>query len=292
MEKLPPRHFAPGYATGDHEALIVRHAGLLFEPIGRRLMRYGLLAGFAVLVVAGFWYIGATPERALDGMGRLFRLLPMMVPPTPGDFLWTYLQAILQTIAMALVATLFAAVLAVPVGFFAARSFNRFAPGRFILRRFLDLVRSIDTLIWALIFVAAVGLGPFAGILAMAFKDIASLGKLFSEAIENVSEPEVDSVRATGIGGIALIRFGYLPQLLPIMLSHTLYFLESNTRSATVLGAVGGGGIGFWLVDRIGVNDWQEVSFIIIALIIVVGVIDWMSARIRSRFIGNEAAGE
>lgn len=106
--------------------------------------------------------------------------------------------------------------------------------------RFLDIVRSIDTLIWALIFVAAVGLGPFAGILAMTFKDIASLGKLLSEAIENISEPEVESVRATGVGGITLVRYGYRPQLLPIMLSHNLYFLENNTRSATILGAVGG----------------------------------------------------
>jgi len=281
------RHFAPGYATRDHAALIAANRHVLWEPAWRKLLRYTAIAGFCGLVIAGLWHIDATPQRILPGLTRLFMLLPMMVPPEPGDFLWTYLYAVLQTIAMALVATFAAAIVAVPVGFFASRSFNRCAPCRIILRRLMDIVRSVDTLIWALIFVAGVGLGPFAGILAMAFKDTVVLGKLFSEAIESITDSEVDSVRATGISGIALIRFGYMPQLLPIMLSHALYFLESNTRSATVLGAVGGGGIGFWLVDRIGVNDWQEVSFIIIMLIAVVIGIDWLSANIRGRVIGS-----
>lgn len=287
MSPNVPRHFAPGYAASDRQRLITAYGHFLFEPLSQKLFRYAVIIGFCILLLAGLRHIGATPQRLADGIGRLFVLLPVMFPPNPGDFFWTYMHAILQTIAMALVATLLAAVLAVPIGFLASRSSNRCGPCRFVLRRIMDLVRSVDTLIWALIFVAGVGLGPFAGILAMALKDIAVLGKLFSEAIENINEQEVDSVRATGIGGIVLLRYGYLPQLLPIMLSHVLYFLESNTRSATVLGAVGGGGIGFWLVDRIGVNDWNEVSFIVISLLAVVIAIDWLSARIRSRFIGR-----
>jgi phosphonate transport system permease protein len=281
------RHFAPGYATTDRATLVARHRNVLVAPWTRRLLRYAVIAAYAGLVFAGLVHIGATPERIVNGLGRLFMLLPVMIPPSPGDFLWTYLQAILQTIAMALVATLVAAILAVPVGLLASRTSNRCGPCRFLLRRLLDLIRSIDTLLYALIFVAAVGLGPFAGILAMAFKDTAVLGKLFSEALEGINRHQVEAVEASGVRGIALARFAYLPQLFPIMLSHILYFLESNTRSATVLGAVGGGGIGFWLVDRIGVNDWQEVSFIILLLLAVVGAIDTLCARLRRRYVGR-----
>ncbi len=287
MQDAQARHFAPGYATTDRATLVARHRRVLVMPWPRRLLRYAAIAAYAGLVLAGLVHIGATPERIVNGLGRLFMLLPVMIPPNPGDFLWTYLQAILQTIAMALVATLAAAVLAVPVGLLASRTSNRCGPCRFLLRRLLDLIRSIDTLLYALIFVAAVGLGPFAGILAMAFKDTAVLGKLFSEALEGINRHQVDAVEASGVRGIALARFAYLPQLFPIMLSHILYFLESNTRSATVLGAVGGGGIGFWLVDRIGVNDWQEVSFIILLLLAVVGAIDMLCARLRRRYVGR-----
>ena len=289
METGKQRHLAPGYASTDRSALMEAYSHVLFTSPLQRLFRYALICGFLLLVFAGLAYIEATPQRIIAGLGRLFVLIPVMLPPSPGDFLWTYLYAILQTIAMALVATSIAGLIAVPLGFLASRSFHRCGACRFFLRRMMDFIRSVDTLIWALIFIAAVGLGPFAGILAMAFKDIAVLGKLFSEAIDGVNEQQVDSVRATGIGGAALVRYGYLPQVLPIMLSHTLYFLESNTRSATVLGAVGGGGIGFWLVDRIGVNDWQEVTFIICILILVVVAIDFLSAFIRGRVIGRTA---
>ena len=127
--------------------------------------------------------------------------------------------------------------------------------------------------------------GPLAGVLAIATTDIGILSKLFAEAIENVDRKQVDGVQATGANAVQRIRFGIIPQVLPIMISNVLYMFESNTRSATILGIVGAGGIGFHLSDRIRAHRWDEVSFIIIMIIVVVALIDFISHMLRSRLI-------
>ncbi len=131
----------------------------------------------------------------------------------------------------------------------------------------------------------AVGLGPLAGVLAIATTDIGILSKLFAEAIENVDRKQVDGVQATGANAVQRMRFGIIPQVLPIMISNVLYMFESNTRSATILGIVGAGGIGFHLSDRIRAHRWDEVGFIIIMIIVVVALIDFVSHMLRSRLI-------
>ena len=143
-------------------------------------------------------------------------------------------------------------------------------------------------MIWALVFVNVVGLGPFAGILAIFVNDTGTLSKLFAEAIENVDNKPIEGVRASGGSRLEVIRFGILPQVLPVMLSNTLYFFESNTRSATILGVVGAGGIGLHLSDRIRVNNWDEASFIIIMILITVFLIDILSRQVRRKFITGE----
>ena len=145
--------------------------------------------------------------------------------------------------------------------------------------------RRLDALVWALVYVRAVGLGPLAGVLAIATTDIGILSKLFAEAIENVDRKQVDGVQATGANAVQRLRFGIIPQVLPIMISNVLYMFESNTRSATILGIVGAGGIGFHLSDRIRAHRWDEVSFIIIMIIVVVALIDFISHMLRSRLI-------
>src|SRR5262249_29438028 len=150
------------------------------------------------------------------------------------------------------------------------------------------VLRGIDVLIWALLFVSAVGLGPFAGILAIAAHDLGALSKLFSEAIENAERGPVEGVLAAGGDRWRTARFGLLPQVLPILVSHALYFLESNVRSASILGIVGAGGIGLQLADRIRVNAWGQVSFIVIMIIVLVAAIDALSRVVRLRLIhGN-----
>ena len=138
------------------------------------------------------------------------------------------------------------------------------------------------SLIWALIFVNVVGLGPFTGILAIAVSDTGTLSKLFAEAIENVNSREVEGVRASGANGIQTMRFGMLPQVFPVFLSQMLYFFESNTRSATILGVVGAGGIGLELSDRIRLCNWDEAMFIIILILIAISMIDMLSKMIRT----------
>jgi phosphonate transport system permease protein len=208
-----------------------------------------------------------------------------MFPPWHGGWLWEFSYAMVQTLAMAFLGTLLASLVAVPLGFLGGRNVVRQAVFHFGLRRILDGIRGVDALIWALMFVNVVGLGPFAGVMAIAVIDTGTLAKLFAEAIENVERRQLDGVRAAGGDPLQIIRFGILPQVLPVMLSHTLYYFESNTRSATILGVVGAGGIGLQLADRIRVNNWDEVGFLLIMILLMVSLIDLLSKIIRGRFI-------
>ena len=186
---------------------------------------------------------------------------------------------------MAFFGTLFAALIAVPFGFLGAKNVLPNWIFHFGPRRFLDCVRGIDMLIWALVFVNVVGLGPFAGILAIIVGDMGTLSKLFAEAIENIDRKQVEGVRSSGANKFEVVRLGILPQVFPVMLSQSLYYFESNTRSATILGIVGAGGIGLQLSDRIRVNNWDEACLIIIMILITVSIIDRFSRMIRMRIV-------
>ena len=196
----------------------------------------------------------------------------------------------LETLAMAFLGTLLASLAAIPLGFLGASNVVPQFVWHFGLRRCFDALRGVDALIWALMFVNVVGLGPFAGVMAIAMSDTGTLAKLCAEAIENVDRRQLEGVRATGANRLQLIWFAMLPQVFPVMLSHALYYLESNTRSATILGVVGAGGIGLHLADRIRVNNWDEVSFILIMILVVVTGIDLVSKALRLRFIQASAA--
>jgi phosphonate transport system permease protein len=180
-------------------------------------------------------------------------------------------------------------VIAVPLGFLGARNVMNVVLLRFSLRRVLDGFRGVDQLIWALAYVRAVGLGPLAGVLAIATADIAVLAKLYAEAIENAEKRQAEGIAAAGGSPTLVMRFGILPQVAPIMLGHALYFFESNTRSAAILGVVGAGGIGLQIAERIRVRHWDEVAFIIILMVATVAAIDFLSGRVRRRLIGGRA---
>lgn len=261
------------------------YSEIFVRPLPERMRDWGLWLAFLAVFAFGLWWIDASPARVLNGLNKLGLLVALMIPPWPGDGLWDYVHAMLETLAMAFLGTLIAAVLAVPLGFLGAKNIIPNWLFHFTLRRFFDAFRGIDGLVWALIFVSAVGLGPFAGVLAIAVGDVMVLGKLFAEAIENVDKKPVDGVRASGGSGLHVMRLGVLPQVLPVMASHVLYFFESNVRSATILGIVGAGGIGLQLSDRIRINNWQEAAFIILMILVTVAVIDAISRRIRSILI-------
>jgi phosphonate transport system permease protein len=165
-------------------------------------------------------------------------------------------------------------------------------PVQFGTRRFADLLRSFDYLIWALIFVRAIGLGPLAGIMAIAIVETGTFIKLYSEAIENLDRKQVDGIMAAGGNGAERIRFGVLPQVLPMMLSNTLYMFEHNVRSASILGIVGAGGIGFLLADRLRAYELQEACLIIMLVIVAVYAIDYLSKLLRETLIGDHRRRE
>ncbi len=270
------------------EAIMARHPAQ-FRPDWRaRAGRVALAAAVLGLFGFGVVQLGFTPAMLAKGAGRLAFITGLMLPPNPETWSRTvlYLHALGQTLGIALLGTLGAAVLAFPMGFLAARNVVASRALQLLTRRMFDTVRGVDTLIWALIWINVVGLGPFAGVMAIMTSDFASLGKLFSEAIEAVDRRAVDGVLAAGGSRPQAVRFGIIPQVLPVMASQLLYFFESNTRAATIIGIVGAGGIGLYLSEMIRTLEWQQVSFLVVMLLVTVSAIDWISARLRHAVIG------
>jgi phosphonate transport system permease protein len=263
----------------------------ILERAPRRSWRAwaGGSAVLAVLVHAAISF-GLLGAQFVKGLPELGASLAMMLPPTGFEYLPTFLRSIAETIAMAFLGTLIAAVIALPLCFLAARGTMPLRLLQFGFRRFADSLRTLDYLIWALVFVRAIGLGPMAGILAIAVVDLGTLIKLFSEAIDNADRGPVEGVRAAGGSRLDEIRYGVLPQVIPNMLSAALYMWESNTRSATILGIVGAGGIGYYLSDRLRVYEWGQSSLIILLIIGAVMLIDFVSSRLRRRLIQGRGA--
>ncbi len=227
--------------------------------------------------------------KLLTGLSQLGVIVRLMVDWT-GFTTWDHrelLRSMLETVAMAYLGTMLALVLSLPLGFLGARNIIPARVFRFFTRRMFDGMRGLDQLIWALVFVRAVGLGPIAGILAICVADTGVLSKLFAEAIENIDRKQVEGVTSTGGSFLGALRFGVLPQVLPVMISQTLYQIESNSREATILGLVGAGGIGLRLSERIQINAWDQVAYLIVLILIAVALIDNLSRMLRLRLIGT-----
>lgn len=260
------------------------------SPLSVRLRRYGVWALFTLLFAYCLVAFDFSPGRIWTGLGRLGTVIGFMFPP----YIWTswdefapILQGLGETLAIAFLGTLLGAVVAFPLSFLGAKNINRIGFLRLGVRRGYDIIRAFETLILALIFIRAFGLGPLPGILAIAVSEIGTFAKLFSEAIENTSEKPVEGVKASGGSRLQSVRFGVLPQVNPVILSILLYNFESNVRSGTILGIVGAGGIGFLLSDRIAAYKWDEAWSIIFLIVVMVYVIDWLSAKVRKRIIGG-----
>ena len=180
----------------------------------------------------------------------------------------------------------------VPLTYYAIRSIFKGHPAeiiRFVTRRLFDLLRGIDTLIWSLIFLRAFGPGLFTGIFAIAFTDTGTLGKLMSEAVENSDSKQREGVQSVGASKVQQHRFGILPQIMPVFISQSLYYLESNTRGAVIIGAMGAGGIGLQFLGALQTrNNFEVVAYLAILVLIVVILMDWMSAKLRRALIGGD----
>jgi phosphonate transport system permease protein len=273
----------------DTAQIRARYPDVFSRPASARLATPAMIAAAFALLVFGLLDLNFSPSRFIAGLGQLGWITMMMIPPDPGSSLPLYLKALGETLSIALLGTTIAALFALPVSLLAARNVVRSNIFRFPVRRFLDSIRGIDTLIWALVWISVVGLGPFAGVLAIAVSDFGAFGKLFSEAIEAADRKQVDGIRAAGGGVLHEIRFGLMPQVLPVIAGQVLYFIESNTRSATIIGIVGAGGIGLQLAEQIRVLEWQKVSFLILMILVAVAAIDWISGKLRFAIIGRRA---
>ena len=246
-------------------------------------MKRAAWLGAAALLAVIAWHIEANPARLVRGAPWMWDFVRRMVPPDL-RVLPAALVGAVATIEIALLGTGLAAALAVPLGFLSAR--NVAPPTLYYgVRTALNFFRSIDTLVYALLFVAAVGLGPFPGMLAVVAYTTTSLAKLYSETIEGIEPGPVDAIRATGATRLQVLRFGILPQVLPLFLSYVLYRFESNVRAATVLGFVGAGGIGLYLQTYLRMIDYPAASTVLLVTVVMVMLVDFASAQIRARLV-------
>lgn len=263
-----------------------------------RLRRLGLGALF-LLALIGAARVGEVDLAALaDGipafLDYVHRTLPPVGPATPmadlADWYWnigTWLGLILDTALMAFLGTLLGTLAAFALSFLAARNLAPHPAAAFLSRRLLEIARTVPELVYALVFVFAFGLGALPGVLALALHSAGALGKLFSEACENVSRKPLEGTRAAGGGWLQVMRFGVLPQVLPTFASYTLLRFEINIRSASVLGLVGAGGIGQELYFVIRQFIYVDISAIVLLIIVTVVATDMICERLRTRLIGG-----
>ncbi len=249
-----------------------------------------------VTMVKIFWLIGAiallifsyrqselNPSVLIQRGGNMVEYTKSYFPP---DFSYwkTYLDDTVITISMGIWGTLLAAIAAVPLSILASENV---CPVWIVqpIRRLLDTMRAINEIVFALVFVVAVGLGPFAGVMALFIHTAGALGKLFSEAVEAIEPGQVEGIRATGASKLQEVIFGIIPQVIPLWTSFALYRFESNVRSASVLGIVGAGGIGVSLYQSFQSFDYGKVCAILIILILATTIIDTISAKLRNWLI-------
>jgi phosphonate transport system permease protein len=276
----------------DQTSIRLKHDTLIRGSSRETFMPFFVAALMAAVAIFAMNRLEFSFARLGAGILQLGTFLGLMVPPSPGTQLFALLKALAETVAIAFLGTLLAAILAFPLGFLAARNTMANTIVRFMTRRFSDTIRGVDTLIWALIWINVVGLGPFAGVLAIMTSDIGAFSKLYSEAIEAIDRKPGEGIVSAGGSKFHAIRFGIVPQVMPVLISQVLYYFESNTRSATIIGIVGAGGIGLYLAEMIRTYEWDKVAFIILMVLVTVAVIDFLSSRLRLAIVGERSSAQ
>lgn len=239
-----------------------------------------VLIGFIVMTVWSGIAVEFSPTKLKEGAPYMADFLERMFPPD-----WSILDKVwaetLLTVQLAWVSTVIAAIISIPVGFIAA---SNIFEGKWIRRAtlfFLNANRAIDSLILALFFVSAVGLGPFPGVLALGIHSVGMLGKLFADAIEAIDRGPVEALESSGAGKLATIRWAIWPQVAPHFISLFLFRFELNVRVAVVLGLVGAGGIGFLLTQYMRLFQYTKVLTVILVILALVMLVDFISSRLR-----------
>ena len=261
--------------------------GALTPQPGKKYLSWRKLLVLIILLPV-YWYsaLGSelSPAVLIQGIPYIVDIVSRMLPPS-FSAMPSLIAPTLETVQVAIWGTTLAVILALPLGFLAAKNVS-FHPILYNASRLiLNAQRSISELVFALIFVAAVGLGPFPGVLALAVHSAGQLGKFYAEAIENIDPGPVEALESTGAHKFQTLIFSVVPQILPEFVTYTLYRWEVNVRAATVLGLVGAGGIGFELIKSMRLFNYQETAMILIMILITVIIIDYISSRIRGFII-------
>ncbi len=254
-------------------------------PLVRRLSHLGIVIAIAAVLLwsAGEKAADIRPLELLRSSPNMARFAAAFLHPDFSD--WRlYTREMIITVQIAIWGTFLAVIFAVPFGLLSAANISPVWI-RQPVRRLMDAARATNEMVFALIFMVAVGLGPFAGVLALFVHTLGTLAKLFSEAVEAIDPCPVEGIRATGAGKLEEIAYGILPQVMPLWVSYSLYRFEANVRSATVLGIIGAGGIGYILTDEIRSFNYSATAAILLIIIVTVVAIDMASAYIRKRYI-------
>ena len=250
----------------------------------------GKLRHVAVLlaVVGIYWWAvtgtNSNPVTFFRGMPYMFDYIGRMLPPDM-SVLGSLIVRAGETLQMAIMGTTLGAIIALPLSFLAARNVMPYRPVYQATRTLFDLCRGVNEIVWALIFVAMLGLGPFPGVMALTVHLVGALGKYFSEAIEAVNQDLVVAVASTGANRVQTVYYGVLPQVRTLLVGYTFYYLEHSFRAATILGLVGAGGIGMELINSVRLFDNQAVLTTMIVMVVTVILIDRLSALVRMRLI-------
>lgn len=250
----------------------------------RRLRMWVILVLVLAFYAASAWLVDFDPGRLAAGLPKLWLWLSQAWPPKLEE-LPLFLLRTAETVAMAAIGTTLAVVLAIPMAVLASRNITPFPRAYAPVRWFLNALRGIDSFVFALLFVAAVGLGPFAGVLGIALHTWGSAAKFFADHLENVNLGPFDAVRTTGAGRSTAIGFALVPDVLPVFASTSLFWWEFNVRASTVLGVVGAGGIGQELKNSMDLLDFARLFTIIVVILVVVTALDQFSQRLRRRLV-------
>jgi phosphonate transport system permease protein len=250
----------------------------------RRLSVWAVVAAVLVFYVVCWRLAQVDPAKLATGLPKLLHWLAQAWPPRV-DELPLFLLRTAETVAMAAIGTTAATLLAIPMAVLASRNITPLPSLYYPTRWFLNALRGIDSFIFALLFVAAVGLGPFAGVIGIALHTWGSAAKLFADHIENVPLGPLEAVETTGSGRLTAIAYALVPDVAPVMLSTTLFWWEFNVRASTVLGVVGAGGIGQELKNSMDLLDFSRLFTIIAIILIVVTALDQLSGWLRRKLV-------
>ena len=247
-------------------------------------LQFAIYVGLGALLLASIGQVSPSPERLVDGVPRIIKLMDRMLPPeTDPAFLGRMGWRLLETMQIAVAGTFFGVILSLPIAWLSARRITPLPFGGFLFKGLVSLFRTIPDLVWALIFVVTVGLGAIAGTMTIVVDTIGFCGRFFAEAMEDADQEPQTALEAIGASKFNVLMSAVIPDAMPSLINTTLFALEQAVRSSVVLGLVGAGGIGQELKSSFDLFQYHKASAIILAIFIIVLLMEWLTDRLRQK---------